>query len=97
MQPDEAAPLADLSRGGLARLYAVCEDADAELGSLAADLASGQLRSLVADALGRLSALQWYAVRRLGGVPGHEGEPGAIDWAELWALADGGRSGAAGT
>ena len=54
------------SRRGLARLYAICADADAELGSLAAELDSGQLRSLVTE----VSAIQWYAVKRLGGIPG---------------------------
>lgn len=61
------------SRRDLARLYAICEDADAELGSLAAELDAGQLRSLVTDTLGKLSALQWYAVKRLGGIPGLPG------------------------
>jgi hypothetical protein len=82
------------SRRDLERLYALCEDADAELGSLAAELGSGQLRSLVTDALGKLSAIQWYAVKRLGGIPGGEpsveARPGSdgIDWAALYEMAD---------
>jgi hypothetical protein len=88
-------PQGEPSRRDLERLYALCEDADAELGSLAAELAGGQLRSLVTDALGRLSAIQWYAVKRLGGIPGGD-EPGAeartgsggIDWAALYEMAD---------
>lgn len=78
------------SQRDLARLYAVCEDADAELGGLAAELEAGQLRSLVTDVLGTLSALQWYAVKRLGGIPGHEDEPPGGDdtpWPELWSMA----------
>lgn len=77
----------------LGRLYALCEDADAELGGLAAELEAGQLRSLVTDVLGALSALQWYAVKRLGGIPGHEDEPPADEpgtgtpWPELWSMA----------
>jgi hypothetical protein len=82
------------TRRDLGRLYAICEDADAELGSLAAELDSGQLRSLVTDALGKLSAIQWYAVKRLGGLPESAGEykdtdaPGdEIDWTALWEMA----------
>ena len=74
------------SQRDLTRLYAVCEDADAALGSLAAELGSGQLRSLVTDALGKLSALQWYAVKRLGGIPDRDDDGDAIDWAELWEM-----------
>jgi hypothetical protein len=70
-----------LSEQGLQRLYAVCADLDAELGSLAAELSAGQLRSLVTSVLGASSALQWYAVRRLGGLPeGDDGhQPGRDD------------------
>lgn len=93
--------MGDPGQRGLARLYAVCEDADAELGGLAAELEAGQLRSLVTDVLGALSALQWYAVKRLGGIPGQDddgqgtlstrvssGQGGeAIAWPELWSMA----------
>ena len=65
-------PPGEPSRRGLERLYAICADADAELGSLAAELDAGQLRSLVTDALGKLSAISWYAVRRLGHIPGDD-------------------------
>lgn len=90
------------SQRDLARLYAVCEDADAELGGLAAELEAGQLRSLVTDVLGALSALQWYAVKRLGGIPGHDPDEDSpqgdvTPWPELWSMALSEPSQAAGT
>jgi hypothetical protein len=81
----------------LARVYAICEDTDAELGTLAAELNGGQFRSLITDVLGKLSALQWYAVKRLGGIPGRDngdappeaGQAGeGIDMAALYDMAD---------
>ena len=82
----------------LARVYAVCEDVDADLGPLAAELSGGQLRPLVTDVLGKLSAIQWYCARRLGGIPGRDGDgappqaetgqPDGIDMATLHAMAN---------
>ena len=81
---------------GLARVYGICEDLDGELGPLAAILPEGQLRSLVCDVLGRASALQWYAVSRLGGIPDGDGdvrpagdeEDGEVDWDAVMATAN---------
>jgi hypothetical protein len=82
----------------LARVYAICEDTDQELGTLAAELTGGQLRSLLADVCGALSVLQWYAVKRLGGIPDRDdapqetgrssSHPDGIDWPALYAMAD---------
>jgi hypothetical protein len=85
---------------GLKELYAAIEDFCAEIGPVAAELSSGQLRSLVTDLLGKASAVQWYCARRLGGIPGRDddgdappdteaGKPGnGIDMAALYAMAD---------